>query len=175
MKAENILEELGNVDDKYVSEARNGRSARKHAVRIALISAAAAVLLLCGFAAYEAGLVDEWFQKPSADPVETVRSAIENQLEKEYTIAVQIEEISVDAEETVAARERYINSELAQERGWSEELLSSHFTVVWAKYYIEYDHTKTFIDDGYTEQYFYLIEDNGSWTIVENTSPRISG
>ena len=49
--------------------------------------------------------------------------------------------------------------------------VSSRFTVVWAKYYIEYDHTKTFIDDGYTEQYFYLIEDNRNWTIVENTSP----
>lgn len=171
MKAENILDSLENIDDVYISEARNGRASDKSAVRTALILAAAAVLLLCGFAAYEAGLVDEWFQKPSADPVETVRSAIENQLEKEYTIAVQIEEISVDAEETAAARERYINSELARERGWSEELLSSRFTVVWAKYYIEYDHTKTFIDDGYTEQYFYLIEDNRNWTIVENTSP----
>lgn len=175
MKAENILDALGNVDDKYVSEARNGRSAGKRAVRIALISAAAAALLLCGFAAYEAGLVDEWLQKPSADPAETVRSAIENQSKKEYTIVVQIEEISVDAGETAAARERYMNSELARERGWSEELLSSRFVAVRAKYYIEYDHTKTFMDDGHTEQYFYLIEDNGSWTIVENTSPRISG
>ncbi len=66
-----------------------------------------------------------------------------------------------------------MNSDLARERGWSEELLSSHFAAVKAKYYIEYDHTKTFIDDGYTEQYFYLIEENGSWVIVENTSPRI--
>ena len=46
--------------------------------------------------------------------------------------------------------------------------------VVWAKYYVEYDHTKTFLDDGPTEQYFYLSEDvkTGEWTIVENDSPR---
>ncbi|MCI9444297.1 MAG: hypothetical protein HFF69_06170 [Oscillospiraceae bacterium] len=48
-------------------------------------------------------------------------------------------------------------------------------TVVWAKYCVEYDHTKTFLDDGPTEQYFCLTEDvkTGEWTIVENDSPRV--
>lgn len=173
MNAENILDALENIDDVYISDAKNGRASNRAAVRSAWILAAAAALLLCGFAAYEAGLVDIWLQKPSADPVETVRSAIENQAEKDYTITVRVEEISTDAEETDRARERYMNSELARERGWSEELLSSRFAAVRAKYYVEYDHTQTFMDDGYTEQYFYLIEDNGSWVIVENTSPRI--
>lgn len=171
MNAENILDALENIDDVYIYEARSGRTSKRLVVKIALIIAAA--LLLCGFAAYEAGLVDRWLQKPSGDPVETVRSAIENQAEKEYTISVRVEEISTDAAETARARERYMNSDLARERGWSEELLSSQFTAVRARYYVEYDHTKTFMDDGYTEQYFYLIEDNGAWAIVENTSPRI--
>ncbi|MDE7193942.1 MAG: hypothetical protein K2O14_08230 [Oscillospiraceae bacterium] len=173
MNAENILNTLEDIEDAYIAEARSGRASNKSVMRIALIAAAAAALLLCGFAAYEAGFVDRWLQKPSADPVETVRSAIENQAEKDYTITVRVEEISTDAEETDRARERYMNSELARERGWSEELLSSRFAAVRAKYYVEYDHTQTFMDDGYTEQYFYLIEDNGSWVIVENTSPRI--
>ena len=45
--------------------------------------------------------------------------------------------------------------------------------VVWAEYDVEYDHTKTFLDDGYTQQYFYLTQDveTGQWTIIDNTSP----
>ena len=69
---------------------------------------------------------------------------------------------------------RYIGSELAEARGWTDEYLEEHFIVVWAKYYVEYDHTKTFLDDGYTEQHFYLTQDvkTGEWTIIENDSPR---
>ncbi len=38
---------------------------------------------------------------------------------------------------------------------------------------MEYDHTKTFIEDGYLVQYFYLLQDkkSGEWTIVDNSSP----
>ena len=48
----------------------------------ALIAAIIALLALCGFAAYELGLFDPWLQKPSADPVKTVQSAIEGQAGK---------------------------------------------------------------------------------------------
>ena len=53
---------------------------------------------------------------------------------------------------------------------------SEHFVVVSAKYYVEYDHTKTFLDDGYTEQYFYLVQDpkTEKWEIIDNTSPSTS-
>ncbi|EGB19832.1 hypothetical protein HMPREF9475_01020 [[Clostridium] symbiosum WAL-14673] len=41
---------------------------------------------------------------------------------------------------------------------------------------MEYDHTKTFMDDGHTQQYFYLTQDTetGEWTISDNTSPDTS-
>ena len=59
--------------------------------------------------------------------------------------------------------------------GETDEYLKEHFVVVRAKYYVGYDHTKTFLDDGYTEQYFYLTQDikSGEWTISDNTSPNI--
>lgn len=80
---------------------------------------------------------------------------------------------SVEDAETKRVIEMYTGSELAKARGWTDEYLSEHFVVVWAKYYVEYDHTKTFMNDGYTEQYFYLTEDaeTGEWTIIDNTSP----
>ncbi len=70
----------------------------------------------------------------------------------------------------------YSGSDLAKERGWTDKYLAEHFVVVWAKYYVEYDHTKTFLDDGYTEQYFYLTQDTKSseWAISDNTSPNIT-
>ena len=70
----------------------------------------------------------------------------------------------------------YAGSELAGSRGWADEYLSEHFVVVSAKYYVEYDHTKTFLDDGYTEQYFYLVQDpkTEKWEIIDNTSPSTS-
>lgn len=125
-------------------------------VPAALIAAIIALLALCGFAAYELGLFDPWLQKPSADPVKTVQSAIEGQAGKDYTITVRVDEIKIDEAETERVKARYIGSELAEAWGWTDEYLEEHFIVVWAKYYVEYDHTKTFLDDGPTEQYFYL-------------------
>ena len=139
----------------------------------ALIAAIIVLLALCGFTAYELGLFDPWLQKPSADPLKTVQSAIEGQAGKDYTITVRVDEIRIDEAETARVKARYIGSELAEAWGWTEEYLEEHFIVVWAKYYVEYDHTKTFLDDGPTEQYFYLSEDvkTGGWIIVENDSP----
>lgn len=139
---------------------------------LVLTAAIIAILTLCGFAAYELGLFDPWLQKPSADPTETVRTAIVNQIDKDYTLNVKIEEIKIDESETNRVIQRYLGSDLAKSRGWTDKYLQEHFVVVMAKYYVEYDHTKTFLNDGNTEQYFYLTqEDNGEWTIVDNTSP----
>ena len=68
--------------------------------------------------------------------------------------------------------ENYTGSELAQSRGWTDDYLAEHFLAVRAKYYVEYDHTKTFLDDGNIDQFFYLIEDteNGVWTIIDNST-----
>ena len=184
MNAELILDAFGGVDDAYIMEAEARRTTNMTAAkgagrkgqrltRMAVLAAASiALLALCGFAAYEFGLFDPWWQKPSADPVATVESAINGQIEKEYTLTVQIEEITIDEAETQRMVENYTGSELAQSRGWTDEYLAEHFLAVRAKYYVEYDHTKTFMEDGHIDQFFYLVEDTESslWTIIDNST-----
>lgn len=182
MNADMILDAFERVDDRFIMEAKGcvsadmtdagstekrGRGLKRAAV---LAAALAALLALCGFAAYELGLFDPWLQKASADPIETVQSAIEGQLKKEYTLEVRIREISVDEAETQRMIGNYAGSELAQSRGWTDEYLAEHFLAVRAKYYVEYDHTRTFLEDGDIDQFFYLIEDmeTGLWTIIDN-------
>lgn len=84
MNSKKFTEAMSKIDNKYVGEALfyNGtRLGKKSSKRIAaLFAAIIAVLGLCGFAAYEIGLFDPWLQKPSAEPIETVRSAIEGRL-----------------------------------------------------------------------------------------------
>ena len=184
MNADMILDAFERMDDRFIMEAKGcvsadmtdagstekrGRGLKRAAV---LAAALAALLALCGFAAYEWGLFDPWLQKASADPVETVQSAIEGQLEKEYTLGVRVREISVDEAETQRMIGNYAGSELAQSRGWTDEYLAEHFLAVRAKYYVEYDHTKTFLEDGDIDQFFYLIEDTetGLWTIIDNST-----
>lgn len=184
MNADMILDAFERVEDRFIMEAKGcvsadmtdagstekrGRGLKRAAV---LAAALAALLALCGFAAYELGLFDPWLQKASADPVETVQSAIEGQLKKEYTLEVRIREISVDEAETKRMIGNYAGSELAQSRGWTDEYLAEHFLAVRAKYYVEYDHTRTFLEDGDIDQFFYLIEDmeTGLWTIIDNST-----
>lgn len=180
MNSKKFTEAMSEIDNKYVSEAvsyNRTRLLKKGSKRIAvLVAAVIAVLSLCGFTAYELGLFDPWLQKPSAEPTETVRSAIEGQADKEYTISLRVEEIKIDEDETARVKAMYSGSKLAEARGWTDEYLEEHFIVVWAKYYTEYDHTKTFLDDGYTEQHFYLTQDakSGEWTISDNTAPTAS-
>lgn len=177
MNAKQFFDAMSELDTKYVEEAlfydrarRAGAASRRLGV---LIAAAIAVLALCGFAAYELGWFDPWLQQPSADPLQTVQSAIEGQGDKAYTLAVRVDALRVDESETERVIGLYSGSDLAKERGWTDEYLAAHFVVIWAKYYVEYDHTKTFLDDGCVEQYFYLTRDagTGEWTIVDNTGP----
>ena len=184
MNAELILDAFGGVDDAYIMEAEARRTTNMTAAkgagrkgqrltRMAVLAAASiALLALCGFAAYEFGLFDPWWQKPSADPVATVESAINGQIEKEYTLTVQIEEITIDEAETQRMVENYTGSELAQSRGWTDAYLAEHFLAVRAKYYVEYDHAKTFMEDGHIDQFFYLVEDTetGLWTVIDNST-----
>ncbi len=179
MNAKKFSDAMSELDSKYVDEALSYNKIRlsKSPKRIAVLIAAVIVLMaLCGFAAYESGLFDPWLQEASVDPIKTVQSAIEGQAGKEYTITVRVDEIKIDEDETVRVRARYTGSDLAEAREWTDEYLAEHFIVVWAKYYVEYDHTKTFLDDGYTEQFFYLTQnvETGEWTISDNTSPNTS-
>lgn len=188
MNADHILNALETIDDKYILQAKeqydteNPSKYPKEKVRsikrtVLLVAAIAVILFFCGFAAYEIGLFDPWLQQPSADPIKTVQSAIEGQAGKEYTKSIRIHEIRIDEIETERVKRRYKNSELEAARGWTDENIEDHFVVVWAGYYVEYDHTKTFLDDGYTEQYFYLMEntESGEWKIVDNTGSLTAG
>ena len=100
MNAKKFSDAMSELDTKYIDEALSYDKSRISKVRPRklgiLIAAVIAVLALCGFAAYELGLFDPWFQKPSTDPVQTVQSAIEGQAGKEYTISVRVDEIKVE-------------------------------------------------------------------------------
>lgn len=180
MTAAIFSDAMGKLDSRYVNEALfydKNRWLKKPGSRkriVILTAAAIALMALCGFAVYELGPFDLWLQKSSVDPTKTVQSAIEGQSDKEYTIAVQVEEIKIDEDETARVRARYTDSDLARARGWTGAYLAEHFIVVRAKYHVEYDHTKTFLDDGTIEQYFYLTRDakTGEWIVIDNDSPR---
>ncbi len=140
--------------------------------RLARITIILMAVLLSGFAAYQVGVFDPWLQEPSTSPVETVRSAIENQVEKEYTVAVRIDEVAEDPEATIRAKNLYKGSDLAKENGWSDAYLEKNLIVVRAAYYVEYEHTKTFQKDGEIEQFFILLRDNETqeWEIWDSTT-----
>lgn len=175
MSVHQLLEALGEIDDRFLLDVKPYRFFGKKPNRLRrgwiLIAAVIAALALCGFAAYQLAVSDLWLQEPSQDPVETVKSAIENQMEKEYTLAVTVEQIKIDQEETAQAMARYRGSDLAKARGW-DGYFDGHFVAVKAEYQVLYDHTKTFLDDGAVCQYFYLMEDTqtGRWIIVDNTT-----
>lgn len=169
MNAEQLLDALENVDDGYLLDARAGRPRRRWG-RMALLAAVlAALLATLGLALREGGsLRDRWIQKPAPDPVETVRTAVERQIDKEYALAVRFDTAWIDQEETERYASVYSGSELAG--SWGREDLTKGFAVVRARYYVQYDHTKTFMRDGDVEQIFLLLQDEktGLWTIVDN-------
>ena len=176
MKSEKLLYTFGNIEDKYIVDAtpktitEPKKVVKLYRKPLALVAVIALLVLLCAFTVYVV-FNDLWNQTPSQDPVETVHSAIVNQIDKEYTVSVEVESIEIDEAETIRVIEMYSGSDLAQRRGWTDEYLSEHFKVIKAIYYTEYDHTKTPLEDGRTIQYFYLTQDidSGEWTISDNT------
>jgi hypothetical protein len=178
MKNEKLLCSIGNIADKYIAEAQPVAVQpqkskvvmlfRKTSIRAAAVAAS---LLLCAFTYYIATGGDLWLQQPAKNPTETVRSAIENQVGKDYTIRIEGKSFEIDEVETARVVERFISGVIAERRSWSDEYLAEHFIVVKAVYYAEYDHTQTTRSDGDVVQYFYLTRDIQSkeWTIVDNS------
>ena len=102
MNKNDLFRAFDGVDDDILERseaAAYNQSTPRRVLRrrspVALIAAIIALLALCGFAAYELGLFDPWLQKPSADPLKTVQSAIEGQAGKDYTITVRVDEIRI--------------------------------------------------------------------------------
>ncbi len=169
-----LYDSFTNIDDRFLQEAAVQSSTHRGFLkkRMLLIAAIIGAILLCGFAAYQAGVFDPWIQKTSTSPTETVQSALENQLEKEYTLELRIKEIVVDQDATERAKQQYKGSELAEENGWSDSYLEDNLIAVRAEYYVLYDHQKTFLKDGDAEQYFFLLRDEKTqkWMIWNNTA-----
>ena len=114
-------------------------------------------------------LYDGWLQAPSDDPLTSVRTAIEAESQRAYARNVRVDALSINEAETQRVSQSYLGSELAIARGWSDDLLTHHFLVVDAAYYIEYDHTRTPLEGGNITQQFYLAQnDQGRWIIVDN-------
>lgn len=121
-------------------------------------------------------LYDGWLQAPSTDPLASVRTAIEAEEQRSYARNVRVDTLSVNEAETKRVSQNYMGSELAIARGWSDDLLTNHFLVVDAAYYIEYDHTRTPLEGGNVTQQFYLAQNEaGRWIIVDNAMRSADG
>lgn len=178
MNEMNLLEALSQVDEEYVAQADRVRTAARppmHKRRIwgILLAAVIAISLLTGVCAYGEG---QWFspyqEVPAQNPVDVVRSSLENQ-DSIGALVMEIRSLEVDDAETQRLIGLYAGSELAQSRGWSETYLQEHFVVVRAVYYAEYDHTKTPLADGETVWFYHLTRDpeTGLWTIEDSGGP----
>ena len=115
MKNEKLIHAIGDIADRYISEAAEDNTQKEtkkravlHRKTVFLAAAAVAALLLCGAAIYVAAGGDLWWQIPAGDPETVVREALEQQVNKDYTISIEIEGVTVDPEETTRAREAYI-------------------------------------------------------------------
>lgn len=115
-------------------------------------------------------------QIPNEDPVEAVRSKIENLKNASYAISVSYEMGYVNRIETERLLALYRGSELARGNGWSDSYLNEHFLVVYAEYTAEYDHTKTMEMDGNLAIYAYMVRDSASglWYWWDGMTQRIS-
>lgn len=176
MSTKRFSEAMGEIDDRYIEKAiayQAKKSSASHPKRwlLSLVAAIMTALLIGTAVAAVVIYGDLWRQKPSNDPVESVRSALENQIGKDYTIKIEVNSVEIDEAETERVVERFIKGVIAERRGWSDEYLAEHFLVVKAVYYAEYDHAQTTRSDGEVTMYFYLTQDvdSGKWTIVDNS------
>lgn len=177
MNTREFSEALGKIDDRYIEKAISYRgkdtsaSIAKRMAPLPLVAAIIAIILIgtAVAAAFKHG--DLWIQKPANDPIESVRSALRNQIGKDYTIKIEVKSVEIDKAETERTVERYLLGPIAEWNDWSEEYLSEHFLAVKAVYYAEYDHTQTTRSDGEVTMYFYLTQDveSGEWKIVDNS------
>lgn len=176
MNVKQFSEAMGELDSRYIEEAiayqaKKAAASREKGWLLPLAAAILAALLMGTAVAAVVLYGDLWRQTPSNDPVESVRSALEHQTEKDYAIRLEVKSVEVDEAETRRVVERLIKGVIAERRGWSDEYLAEHFVVVKAVYYAEYDHGRTTRSDGEVTMYFYLTQDvdSGAWTIVDNS------
>lgn len=111
---------------------------------------------------------ESYYYTDTLAAIETVREALEAEAKSDYVISLEINDISVDWKETYRLAEMYSGSDLAIERGWSDDDLNDRFLVISADCSAEYDRTKTSLDGGHIIRYFGLMyhEDSDDWEII---------
>lgn len=131
-----------------------------------LISIISIVLSGCGNDADS--LNDGWNYSPSADPVVSVESAIQGEIEKEYCRAITLHSASVSADYTETVIEQYQN----YREGWTKDFLTTHMVAVYAVYTADFDGTKTSLRSGKLERIFIMLlnDDTKVWEIWDNTT-----
>lgn len=193
MNASQFLTALDRTDEVYIQQAgiagghfKAEKSGRKRRLMFRALMAAAIMIALSATVFGVGELIgiwnDRWLQTPASDPTQVVREAITRQTEKEYTLSVTVEEIRIDETEKALVLAGDLSSEYARRDGFgsSGEALKAlppeDFVVVYARYTVEYDHTKTFYRDGALDQYFYLQKnEDGNWEIVDSSSTLEAG
>ena len=115
-----------------------------------------------------AALNDGWNYTPDSNVVETVKSAILGEAEKDYCLSVKLH----DAQPDWDAREWAIGQYTNFREGWTEEYLQENMMAVTASYTVEYDGTKTFLPGGRFERAFYLFfnSETQKWEIWESSA-----
>lgn len=106
--------------------------------------------------------------------VAAVRNELEQEAEQEYTISLTIGEITPSPSETARQWKHYFCPESELYADWTEEDMLTRFMVVTAQYEVEYDHTKTFLDDGTITQSFFLTKEDGVWRVQDRQSPDVT-
>ena len=101
--------------------------------------------------------------EPASDPVEAAIATYENEGDKDITVAFEFYGAMLDEDETAYRRGLLKGSDAAVSNGWTDEFLDEHFAIVYIEYYVEYDHSQSYVDDGYTGRYIYLVEYDGLW------------
>ncbi len=112
---------------------------------------------------------ESYYYTDTLAAVETVREALEAEAQSDYVISLEINNISEDWQETYRLAEMYAGSDLAKERGWSDDDLNDRFLVVSADFNAEYDPAKTSLESGHMIRYFGLMyrEESDDWEILE--------
>ena len=91
MNTKKFSEAMGEIDERYIEKAiayQAKKASAAHTKRwwLPLVAAIMTILLIGTAVAAVVLFGDLWRQNPSDNPVESVRSALENQVEKDYTI-----------------------------------------------------------------------------------------
>ncbi len=88
--------------------------------------------------------------------VQNATEVVRQHLLAEDSLSMEVESCEADTAETLRVVAMDKGSDLAESRGWSDEMLENRFIVIRAVYDAAYDHTESFLNDGRQEAYFYL-------------------